>query len=60
MSVKIISTIKPKNNGQFPTHEDVDTLGGFQVRTSPADRDSIPTANRNVSWNTVYQGVEES
>jgi hypothetical protein len=46
MTTSIISKLAPKNSGAFPTHSDVHTEGGFQVRADTTDRDSIPTLNR--------------
>lgn len=62
MTTKVVSKLEPKNSGAFPTHSDIHTEGGFQVRADPTDRDSIPTANRKqgmwvklVSDGLVYQ-----
>lgn len=46
MAISLISLIKPQNNGAFPTHEDTDCLGGFQVQATTTSRDAIPAANR--------------
>jgi len=46
MPTNVISIIKPKNNGTFPTHEDTDGYGGFQVRNDVTDRNSIPSGRR--------------
>lgn len=46
MTTKVLSKLAPKNDGPFPTHEDIHGEGGFQVRADSTDRDSIPTANR--------------
>src|SRR5437868_12717926 len=61
MTTSIISKLAPKNSGSFPTHSDIHTEGGFQVRTDTTDRDSIPTLNRKegmwvkvLSDNKVY------
>jgi hypothetical protein len=46
MTTKVLSKLEPKNSGAFPTHSDIHTEGGFQVRADTTDRDSIPTLNR--------------
>ncbi len=46
MPINLISKIKSKNDGSFPTIEDVDIYGGYQVRSDIADRNSIPSLNR--------------
>jgi len=46
MSIPLISLIKPYNDGDFPVYEDVDCLGGYQVRDEYSDLSAIPTANR--------------
>lgn len=46
MTTSIISKLAPKNSGAFPTHSDIHTEGGFQVRADTTDRDNIPTLNR--------------
>jgi hypothetical protein len=43
---EVISTIKPVNGAPIPVMSDVDIEGGYQVRTSINDRNSIPEANR--------------
>ena len=66
MPVQLISLIKPKTSGgglgQFPMVEDVDFLGGFQVRADATDRDSIYALNRKegmhvyvISLNKTYR-----
>lgn len=42
MPIEVISTLKPKNSGQFPVVEDVDIMGGFRSVADEAERDSIP------------------
>lgn len=50
--VQVIAALVPQGLGVspglglFPTHRDVHTYGGFQVRTDNADRDDIPNPNR--------------
>ncbi len=46
MPINIISKIKPKNDGLFPTFEDRDIFGGYQVRSNSTDRNNIPALNR--------------
>ncbi len=46
MSIKVISKIKPKNNGQFPVVEDADIEGGLRIVDTLTDRDNIPTLSR--------------
>jgi hypothetical protein len=46
MPINLISKVKPKNDGSFPTVEDVDIQGGYQVRDDVTDRNSIPSLNR--------------
>ncbi len=46
MTTDVLSKLAPHNGGAFPTHSDIHTEGGYQVRTDATDRDSIPTANR--------------
>lgn len=46
MPIEVISILKPKNSGSFPTHEDVDCKGGFQVRSLYAHLSSIPEDNK--------------
>lgn len=55
MTIDLISKIKPKNNGSFPICEDVDIEGGYQVRTSIRDRDSIPVLNRKIGMLVYVQ-----
>ena len=55
MSIPLISKIKPYNSGAFPVFEDVDGYGGYQVRTTIADRDSIPTLNRKIGMAVYVQ-----
>lgn len=52
MSIPVISIIKPKNGGTFPTHEDVDCLGGYQTHTTLTSRNGIPTGNRKAGMLT--------
>lgn len=46
MPIDLIDKIKPKNSGLFPTHEDVDCLGGFQTVANITARNATPTLNR--------------
>lgn len=46
MAIELISLIKPKNGGAFPTHEDSDCKGGYHTCASTTARDAIPAANR--------------
>jgi hypothetical protein len=46
MPITIISKLKPKNDGYFPICDDVDIMGGYQVRSNLADIYSIPVLNR--------------
>jgi hypothetical protein len=55
MPIDLISKIKPKNNGSFPICEDIDIEGGYQVRTSIRDRDSIPVLNRKIGMLVYVQ-----
>lgn len=44
--IQVISTIKPANGAGFPVVSDTDVEGGYQVRETLIDRDSIPSSNR--------------
>jgi hypothetical protein len=55
MPINLVSKIKPKNNGQFPTYDDIDGYGGFQVRGTTTDRDSIPVLNRKAGMLVYVQ-----
>lgn len=55
MSINLVSKIKPKNNGQFPTYDDIDGYGGYQVRGTTSDRDSIPVLNRKAGMLVYVQ-----
>jgi hypothetical protein len=55
MPTDILSKIKPKNNGQFPAYDDIDAYGGYQVRTTTTDRNSIPTLNRKAGMLVYVQ-----
>jgi hypothetical protein len=55
MPVNIISKIKPQNNGAFPTYDDIDGYGGYQVRENVTDRNSIPTLNRKAGMLVYLQ-----
>lgn len=50
MPIKIIDTIKPDGiplgSSQFPTVEDIDILGGYQVVGTDIARNNIPSVNR--------------
>ena len=62
--IQVISTIKPANNAPFPVASDVDVEGGYQVRTTIVDRNSIPTNNRKegmlvfVQENSIFYTLE--
>jgi hypothetical protein len=55
MPIPLISKIKPYNSGAFPVFEDVDGYGGYQVRATIADRNSIPTLNRKIGMAVYVQ-----
>lgn len=55
MPVDIVTKIKPKNNGQFPTYDDIDGYGGYQVRGTIADRNAIPALNRKAGMLVYVQ-----
>lgn len=55
MPIPLISKIKPYNAGAFPVFEDVDGYGGYQVRTTIADRNSIPALNRKIGMAVYVQ-----
>lgn len=50
MPVKVVDTIKPDGiplgSSQFPTVEDIDILGGYQVVGTDTARNNIPAVNR--------------
>ena len=46
MAIELISTVKPKNNGQFPIVEANDIKGGYYSVESIEARDSIPDSRR--------------
>ena len=46
MAIELISTVKPKNNGQFPIAESNDIKGGYYSVESIEVRDSIPDGRR--------------
>lgn len=50
MPIKVIDTIKPNGiplgSSQFPTVEDIDILGGYQVVGTDVARNNIPAVNR--------------
>jgi hypothetical protein len=59
MPINIISKIKPKNDGLFPTFEDRDIVGGYQVRSDTTDRNSIPSLNRKEGMLVYVQGDDK-
>lgn len=46
MAIELISTIKPKNNGEFPIVEANDIKGGYYSVASIEERDRIPVGRR--------------
>lgn len=46
MAIELISTIKPKNNGEFPIAEANDIKGGYYSVASIDERDKIPRGRR--------------
>ena len=46
MAIELISTIKPKNNGEFPIAEANDIKGGYYSVASIEERDRIPSGRR--------------
>ena len=46
MAIELISTIKPKNNGEFPIAEANDIKGGYYSVASIEERDRIPAGRR--------------
>lgn len=46
MAIELISTVKPKNNGDFPIVEANDIKGGYYSVASIEERDRIPTGRR--------------
>lgn len=46
MAIELISTIKPKNNGEFPIAEANDIKGGYYSVASIEERDKIPSGRR--------------
>lgn len=46
MAIELISTIKPKNNGEFPIAEANDIKGGYYSVASIEERDKIPRGRR--------------
>ena len=46
MAIELISTVKPKNGGQFPIVEANDIKGGYYSVESIEVRDSIPDGRR--------------
>lgn len=46
MAIELISTIKPKNNGEFPIVEANDIKGGYYSVASIEERDKIPSGRR--------------
>ena len=46
MAIELVSTVKPKNNGQFPIVEANDIKGGYYSVESIEVRDSIPDGRR--------------
>lgn len=46
MAIELISTIKPKNNGEFPIAEANDIKGGYYSVASIDERDKIPSGRR--------------
>lgn len=46
MTTDVLSKLAPHNGGAFPTHSDIHTEGGYQVRADVTDRNTIPMANR--------------
>lgn len=62
MSIKVISKLKPKNDGYFPVVDDTDVAGGFQITATLTTRNAIPDLNRKEGmWvkvladSTVYE-----
>ena len=46
MAIELVSTIKQKNNGQFPIAEANDIKGGYYSVASIEERDNIPLVRR--------------
>ena len=46
MAIELVSTVKPKNNGQFPIAEANDIKGGYYSVASIEERDNIPLVRR--------------
>ena len=46
MAIELISTVKPKNNGEFPIAEANDIKGGYYSVASIEERDRIPVGRR--------------
>ena len=46
MAIELISTVKPKNNGDFPIVEANDIKGGYYSVASIEERDKIPSGRR--------------
>ena len=54
MSIELIGTIKPKNNGDFAIAEDNDIKGGYRMVTDAIALNAIPTERRSEGM-LVYQ-----
>jgi hypothetical protein len=48
MPIRILDTLKPQNDADFPVVEDTDMSGGFRVVADTAERDAIPAARKKV------------
>ena len=46
MAIELVSTIKQKNNGQFPIAEANDIKGGYYSVATIEERDNIPLVRR--------------
>lgn len=55
MAIRVIDTIKPKNNADFAIVEDGDVKGGFRTVADATARDAITAAHRTIGMWVVTQ-----
>lgn len=60
MPIEIISTLVPKNNQPFPTHEAQFGKGGWRSVPTQADRDSLPQDRREVGMAVYVQDEQQT
>lgn len=59
MSIELIATIKPKNNGNFPIVEDTDLKGSYRVVADVAGLNAIPDERKRAGMMVYQQDVNK-